>query len=947
MVRPTGAYIYPQKSVARSRLLARGLLYSILLILLLFFGFAQGAEDQDCYACHSDPTLVVERNGRPFSLFVKEGTLTGTVHESNGCVSCHPDADVQEFPHGSPLQKVDCGTCHEDQAAQYANSLHGQALARGDRDAPACVDCHGKHVILGAKNPKSPTYVMNIPALCGQCHREDSEVARRHKIAEKDVISNYTESIHGEGLFIRGLIVTAVCTNCHTSHNVLPHTDAQSSINRNNIAKTCMQCHAQIESVHQRVIRGELWEKQPHAIPACVDCHSPHRIRRVFYEERYTNDYCLGCHLDRKLVRTRPDGSLDSLYVDPSAIEHSAHNQNIACVKCHTNVSQRQQPVCKDSGPVDCSICHAEETTNYAQGIHGKLLKQNDPNAPFCTDCHGTHHILPKADIASATFPRNIPQLCAKCHREGEKAAVRYKGTETQVVAHYVESIHGKGLFESGLMVSATCSDCHLSHKILPASDPNSSVNTTHAGTTCATCHLGIYEDFKKSIHSPTVAAAARQKLPACNSCHKSHEIARVDRDDFRNEILTQCGGCHEDVTNTYFETYHGKFSKLGYAKAAKCYDCHGSHKILPPTHTASTLSRQNIVETCKKCHPNSNRKFTGYLTHATHHNRFKYPILYYTFWTMTLLIIGVFTFFGLHTLLWIPRSIRERVKLKERLKGQPREYMVRFGRFPRILHIMVIVSFFGLALTGMSIKFSGFGWALAINHFFGGVEAAGLIHRLCALVTFLYFGLHFSLIYQTAKKEKIRLWKFITSPEGLMPNKRDLKEYFQTILWFLGKREAPQYGRWTYWEKFDYLAVFWGVAIIGSTGLILWFSTFFTRFLPGYLINVATIIHSDEALLATGFIFTVHFFNTHFRPQKFPMDQVIFTGKVPFEEWKHERPREYALLQESGKLHEYLVKNPPSRRLFLTSRIFGFFFLFLGFALVGLIIWAMLFQYR
>ena len=94
---------------------------------------------------------------------------------------------------------------------------------------------------------------------------------------------------------------------------------------------------------------------------------------------------------------------------------------------------------------------------------------------------------------------------------------------------------------------------------------------------------------------------------------------------------------------------------------------------------------------------------------------------------------------------------------------------------------------------------------------------------------------------------------------------------------WFVGKGPRPNYGRWTYWEKFDYLAVFWGVAIIGFSGLVLWFPVFFTKFFPGWVINVSQIIHSDEALLAVGFIFTVHFFNTHFRPEAFPMDTVIF----------------------------------------------------------------------
>ena len=123
------------------------------------------------------------------------------------------------------------------------------------------------------------------------------------------------------------------------------------------------------------------------------------------------------------------------------------------------------------------------------------------------------------------------------------------------------------------------------------------------------------------------------------------------------------------------------------------------------------------------------------------------------------------------------------------------------------------------------------------------------------------------------------------------------------TLKWFIGLGKRPAYGRWTYWEKFDYFAVFWGIAVIGSTGLTLWFPVFFTRFIPGSFLNVATIIHSDEALLATGFIFTVHFFNTHLRPEKFPMDITVFTGRMPLEELKRDKPREYEALVASGKL--------------------------------------------
>ena len=142
--------------------------------------------------------------------------------------------------------------------------------------------------------------------------------------------------------------------------------------------------------------------------------------------------------------------------------------------------------------------------------------------------------------------------------------------------------------------------------------------------------------------------------------------------------------------------------------------------------------------------------------------------------------------------------------------------------------------------------------------------------------------------------------------------NKKDLRDFTASLKWFLGKGERPEYGRWTYWEKFDYFAVFWGMFVIGSTGMTLWFPEFFTRFVPGWFINVATIIHSDEALLATGFIFTVHFFNTHLRPEKFPMDIVIFSGSVPLEEFKLDRPEEYQKLVESGDLDKYLVEPYP-----------------------------------
>ncbi len=873
-----------------------------------------------------------------------EAALRASPHAALECTSCHSEVDAKKLPHPEKLKPVDCGSCHADEQQQYVESLHGRAAKHGDVLAPRCTDCHGTHNILPPSAPNSPTYITQIPLLCGRCHHEGSPVQLTHSIPQDKILENYTESIHGEGLFRRGLVVTAVCTSCHTAHFVLPHTDSRSSIAKQNIAKTCTKCHAQIEAVHRKVIRGELWEKQPHLVPACVDCHEPHKIRRVFYAQGMSDRDCLRCHSDPEL-KASGEGRARSLFVSGHDLEESRHAR-VACVQCHTGGDPSQvRPCATINTKVDCSVCHAEAVEQFQQSTHGQLLARNSPDAPACADCHGTHHILSRSDPRSPTFSRNVPNLCGKCHRAGERAAVRYKGTQINVVEHYEESIHGQGLLKSGLTVTANCADCHTPHRELPAADARSSVNPRNVAATCGRCHQGIYEAFISSVHSPNVTKT-RQALPVCSDCHSAHTIKRTDLADFRLHIMDQCGRCHESIAQTYFETYHGKVSKLGYVKTAKCYDCHGAHDILPVTDPASRLSRANVVKTCAQCHPGSHRRFAGYLTHATHHDPKKYPWLFYAFWGMTTLLMGTLVVAGLHTAAWLPRSFKYSRELKSNGTSEGNLYVRRFRPFERNLHLMVITSFIGLALTGMTLKFSYTDWAQMLSHLLGGFEAAGLIHRFCALLTFTYFGLHLWDLARQRRKAGQTWRQFIFRSESTVFNRNDWREFAASLKWFFGRGPRPQYGRWTYWEKFDYFAVFWGVAVIGATGLLLWFPEFFTRLVPGWMINVATIIHSDEALLAVGFIFTVHFFNTHFRPERFPIDTVVFTGGEPLEKFKLDRPREYQQLVEQGELEKRLM--PAPQPIVVTFwRRFGFSALLVGLVLIGLILYAAIFAYR
>ncbi len=899
---------------------------------------------KECLDCHDTGRRTGRREAGVPPAF-DAASLRASPHAELECRSCHADlANVKEFPHPEKLAPVDCGGCHTEERAQYAASLHGRATARGDKLAPGCKTCHGTHTVKARSAPGSPISTIQIPQLCGQCHKEGTPVSETRQIPQANILGNYMDSIHGEGLYKKGLTVTAVCTSCHTAHHVLPHTDPQSSIAKQNIVKTCTQCHAQIEAVHQKVIRGELWEKQPNMIPACVDCHEPHKIRQVFYPQGMSDQDCQRCHANPELKTVRA-GKTVSLFVSQDELQHSRHAK-VACVQCHTGGTPSKVRACETiADKVDCSICHSQQVADYKQSTHGQLNAKGSPDAPDCTDCHGSHGVLGKIDSNSPTFSRNVPNLCAKCHRSGQKAALRYEGKQDHIVERYEESIHGRGLLEAGLTVTANCADCHSAHLELPASDPRSSVARANIAQTCAKCHRGIYEVFINSVHSPVSHPSSKQ-LPVCEDCHSAHSIERTDQADFRLNIMNQCGRCHQAITASYFETYHGKVSKLGYLKTAKCYDCHGSHDVLPVTDPRSRLSRNNIVKTCAQCHTGAHRQFAGYLTHATHHDPVRYPLLFWTFWGMTSLLVGTFVISGAHTLLWLPRSLEYRRALKRQHALEGQVYVRRFRPFERNLHLIVITSFLGLASTGMILKFSYAAWASVVARLLGGFEVAGWIHRVCAVATFSYFGAHLWDLRRRKRKSGMTWRQFIAGPESLLLNRRDWREFIGSIKWFVFKGPRPEYGRWTYWEKFDYFAVFWGVAVIGGTGMMLWWPTLFTRVLPGWVINIATTIHSDEALLAVGFIFTVHFFNTHFRPEKFPIDTVIFTGGMPLEEFKQDRPREYQELVESGELEKLLMPAPVPLAAKLWRR-FGFAALGIGITLILLIIYAVVFAYR
>jgi len=241
---------------------------------------------------------------------------------------------------------------------------------------------------------------------------------------------------------------------------------------------------------------------------------------------------------------------------------------------------------------------------------------------------------------------------------------------------------------------------------------------------------------------------------------------------------------------------------------------------------------------------------------------------------------------------------------------GMAQRYYRRFTSVERVLHALLMLTFVGCALSGLPLLFSEKPWAATLAQILGGFQGAGLIHRIGAAVMIVVFVTHVVMVFSKAIAGG-RLMSILWGPDSMTPQPQDIIDIWRNFKWFIGRGPKPQFDRWTYWEKFDYWAVFWGMFIIGGSGLLLWFPVFFSKFLPGWMFNIAALVHGEEALLAVGFIFTFHFFNGHVRPTKFPMDTVVFTGRISEHELKEERAVQYERMMREGTLEASLAPPP------------------------------------
>ena len=534
-------------------------------------------------------------------------------------------------------------------------------------------------------------------------------------------------------------------------------------------------------------------------------------------------------------------------------------------------------------------------------------------------DCVGCHR-----DIVKAPHRKGIQRKvsCVTCHVDLWKQAAE-DGTTDQharlgvVVGHiesYMDSMHARPNMDDQSRTNATCYDCHDAHYMMPVDTGNGRLNKLENPAVCGRCHAEVLEVYQASVHGLQVSEG-NGNAAVCSDCHSRHGVNESGTSSERVEVTHSCGTCHEDSLNSYLDTYHGKITRLGYGQTAKCYDCHGSHQIKRLDDPASLMNEENRLETCQTCHEGATQGFVTFQPHGEMHDREKYPEMWFASMGMIGLLIGTFSFFWLHSALWFYREYRDRKEGKNRphvmteALPEGKTHFRRFNRWWRLAHLTGAVSIMTLTLTGITVLYADSSWAPFMMKLLGGPETAGYIHRVGAIGFMSVFFIH--LIYFAVRIG--RNWRTFEwfGPNSLVPSWNDLKDAQDMFRWFFGLGPRPQLDRFTYWEKFDYWAPFWGMTIIGVSGLIMWFPIQFGAFLPGWAFNVASIVHGEEAFLAAVFLFTVHFFNNHFRPDKFPQDTTMFTGRVPLEIYKHEHRREYERLLASGELDRYLVDAP------------------------------------
>jgi len=833
-----------------------------LLILTLFVlapGVLRAQTAEDCFGCHEDVTLEAE-DGRLVG--VDAAAYAASVHGDLDCIDCHAQpADYDDIPHYEVYQRVDCADCHAEDTRSFQASFHGVALSHGKQGAPNCASCHG----IGSDPHRiQPLDMRSAEESCRRCHKSETN--------RYDTSVHYAAAKQGKG--------SPGCVSCHPTHGAAfpPSVGAVNSL--------CVSCHKDaMESLRRGGHRGQ---EEMLGVISCSSCHDVHATHKPHLDSGVLRA-CNECHIG---YQRQFEGSVhEKLFAEG----------RMNCLSCHRTHLIEDASEREDYG---CGRCHVDVEREYRSSAHRIARLRGEEVAATCADCHDGHRVLAAENPESPVHHSRIPEMCGKCHTDITVVTTDFVRLPISLPS-YEKSIHGKGLVNGEH--TAACTDCHGVHNLQSASSPTSTIARENLARTCGNCHRKVAEEYLDSVHGRAVGHGIKDS-PTCTDCHDEHLILATESPESpvsrTNQASETCARCHEDpamaaryglpleVVKSFEDSYHGWAIQRGGTAVAVCVDCHTKHDIRSRLDPKSTIHPDNVVRTCGRCHPKANRKFAASYTHVLARGRMMihdYVRLVYIV-LITLVIGGMIV----HNLIIFLHELRQHYRRK---KGRPA--VLRMTKSELIQHMILFVTFTGLAVSGFALRFPEAWWVKIIAWLGFNEEGRRIFHRIMA---FLLIGTSLYHIYYLAATGRGRMLL-----RAILPRWNDVREAIANLGYYIGKRKRPPtFGMYDYTQKAEYWALIWGTAIMGLTGLILMYPTIATSWLPAWVVRVSETIHFYEAILAVSAIIVWHFFFVIFLPREYPMSWTWITGRMDREEWEQHHGRE---VEETG--HEPVTLPP------------------------------------
>jgi len=648
-------------------------------------------------------------------------------------------------------------------------------------------------------------------------------------------------------------------------------------------AAMCGDCHSVVHS-------GQLRSLTHADTISCLTCHHIGYTRDPVLSLERRLEACAGCHEDMA--------------------DHHVGVGEVApdCTACHSIHADETPEQAKATISDRCSNCHIAPHPEHAPGA---------PLAPECGDCHTMHTGRAFEPADPALF-----QSCVGCHQATHPSHASVEGVAACTECHSVLEPVVRTTVESSELCASCHGAVHPTHEALDepiaclvchdfVSDPPLAEAGPAVAERCGTCHEAQLGLVRAGGHGAVPDGQGTRDVPTCLTCHTTHMDVEEARATLKVSSAIACMQCHGEsslavryglpsmVKRSYADDFHGttvqflmaEGGTMGGKDVMICADCHGMHDVAP-------LPESAVAEVCQRCHEQSDERIAGaWLGHETPGPRHK-PLI----WMVRLFYFVLIPFMLTGLTLSIAfqlldqRSKGARVmktegmrRIIDRLRGRspaPRETVERFDRSERLEHWGSALTFIGLVVTGIPQTRPDLAIARAVIDALGGIWTTRIIHRTIGVVFVVLMVTHVTrAVVRAVQRKRVPI---------MVPERKDFEDVLQTFRHYLLREPMPKVGKFDYAEKFEYWGLFLGGVVMSSTGIILMFPELVTQMLPGVIVAATRVMHGMEATMAVLVVILWHSYGVILRPEVFPLDTSIITGRMSVDRLRHEHPLEY-----------------------------------------------------